>query len=113
VSERCDLGDDATSGGPVSLCDTCTEDADCAGHTGELGGTFCQPLSGDSDETLCLVDCSEEAANCGEGFTCNEDGNCVPDLASCDEFVAECGSRAPYGSCPDGQTCTDGIALPS
>lgn len=100
---------DPTAGplaGPQGLCATCTADRDCAGHTGGLGGTFCQPID-DSGDRFCLQDCTNDDGLCPAGTACDDVGNCVPEAGDCAPLEAACGANAPLGTCDSG-TCVDG-----
>ena len=95
-------------GGTASLCDPCFEDSDCAGHTGGLGGTYCQPLA--DGALVCMQDCTNDANLCPEGTACDEIGNCVPGerLTSCTFLRGDCSAEFPLGRCEEGSTCRDG-----
>lgn len=96
--------------GPVGLCDPCEADTDCAGHTGVLGGTYCQTIE---DTPVCLQDCTNDESLCPAGTTCDDRGNCVPGdtLASCEPFRGACGPDNPLGRCEAGATCEDGTCV--
>ncbi|MCA9538554.1 MAG: zinc-dependent metalloprotease, partial [Myxococcales bacterium] len=102
IQPRCE----AVAGGSAGLCSPCTEDADCVGHTGFLGGTYCQPIVEDGD-TFCLQDCTDDPSLCGAGEECDDIGNCVPTNGACG-LPKLCSQSFPLGSCPDGFTCYQG-----
>jgi hypothetical protein len=96
--------------GPDGLCDPCTTDTDCAGHTGNLGGVYCVSFAG---EARCLVDCTGEGAECPEGTACYN-GNCLPDARrTCEDFQGTCSESRPLGRCPMGSTCEAGECVDS
>ncbi len=96
--------------GPVGLCEVCETDRDCAGHTGTLGGSYCQPLP--DGARVCLQDCTNDATVCGDA-ECDGAGNCVPgeDLAACEVFAGACDEGHPIGHCDPGSTCVDGTCV--
>lgn len=97
--------------GPVGLCERCEADRDCAGHTGALGGSYCQPLADGS--RVCLQDCTDDESRCGADAECDAGGNCVPggDLAACAVFAGACDDAHPVGRCDAGSTCVDGTCV--
>ncbi|MCA9543919.1 MAG: hypothetical protein KC613_05995, partial [Myxococcales bacterium] len=107
VQPRCDGG---ISGGATGLCGACDEDADCAGHTGFLGGTYCQPIGDNEDDFFCLQDCTNDPTVCAAGDVCDGRGNCVPALGICRDSGA-CSAENPLGQCPAGQTCSGGACV--
>jgi hypothetical protein len=99
--------DGERTSGSRGLCQSCTSNASCAGHTGNSGGSFCTSL--DSSETnYCLVDCSADNSACPAGTACGNDGTCRPTTDTCDGEVQQCSPRAPMGACGAGTTCVDG-----
>lgn len=96
------------TGGPVGLCSPCEADADCAGYTGFLGGTYCQPAGDGTD--ACLRDCTNDPGLCGPGTACDAAGNCVPEDGICAPLAADCSPEAPLGDCEAG-TCVDGVCI--
>lgn len=105
VQPRC------VAGGSVGLCGTCEADEECAGHTGGLGGTYCQPIGDDEDTFYCLQDCTNDPSACGSGEKCDDRGNCVPVNEQC--VAAACSPRNPLGSCAEGETCYRGECQPA
>ncbi|MCK6571975.1 zinc-dependent metalloprotease [Myxococcota bacterium] len=96
--------------GPNGLCDACTTDTDCAGHTGALGGVYCVSFAG---EARCMVDCTGDDASCPDGTTCYN-GNCLPDgRRTCEDFSGACSESRPLGRCPMGSTCEGGECVES
>ena len=98
-------------GGPVGRCGECGDDTDCQGHTGSLGGIYCQPLEA-GGALHCLRDCTDDPGLCAPGTTCDEIGNCVPEGLAC-EAPLECSADAPDGNCPVGTTCVEGACMPA
>ncbi len=96
--------------GIVGLCEACTQNTDCSGYTGYIGGTFCQPL-GDGN-AVCLQDCTDNANICPSGYRCNNADNCVPagadNIAACAPLASACDADHPNGSCAEGSTCING-----
>jgi hypothetical protein len=114
VQPRCGTVEDgvapsSAAGGPTGQCGECDADAQCAGYTGNLGGSYCQPLD-DSGNFYCLQDCTEDAGLCGAGQTCDDVGNCVPDAGVCLP-PAPCSPAAPLGQCDEGSTCVAGACI--
>jgi hypothetical protein len=98
----------AVKGGSASVCDACVTDTDCAGHTGNLGGTYCVNFAG---ESRCIVDCTNPDDTCPTGSRCFN-GNCLPDgRRTCEDFQGECSERVPLGRCPAGETCEAGACV--
>lgn len=93
--------------GPVGLCDPCETDTDCAGHTGFLGGTYCQAVG---DTPVCLQDCTNDPSLCAEGTVCDERGNCAPGdtIDTCEPYRGPCDADHLLGRCDDGATCIAG-----
>ena len=84
-------------GGPVGLCEACDRHADCAGHTGDYGGAYCQPLNDPSDDIwYCLIDCTEDAGACPVGTTCGPDANCIPDSGTCEGESGLCSATSMH-----------------
>ncbi len=107
VQPRC--GGDATVGGPSGLCTPCEADTECAGYTGALDGSYCQPIGDDLEVFYCLQDCTNDPGLCGAGTTCDERGNCVPAGGGACGAPAACSPEAPLGTCDAGQTCVAGV----
>lgn len=110
VAESCGDASGAT-GGPQGICAPCLGHDACAGYTGELGGTYCQPLEDGGQDYFCFLDCTDDPSVCGPGFTCDGLGNCVPQGGSCDGLEAACGPGAPLGTCAEGSTCVEGTCV--
>ena len=92
--------------GPRSaLCAPCDSSRECLGSTGFTGGTYCQPIAEGSD-FYCLQDCTNDEADCPDGFTCDEFANCVPTGGVCERSA--CSADNPNGSCSTGSVCLDG-----
>jgi hypothetical protein len=105
VQPRCD-GEDGM-GGSTGVCGACTEDKECAGYIGNVaGGVFCASIT-DGGPKVCLQDCSQDPNGCGDGQTCDDNGNCVPSGGMCAE--AACDADHPHGACEKGQTCIHGL----
>ena len=105
-----DENPDAPPGGAAGLCDDCTQDSDCSGYTGALGGTYCVAFA---DRHACMVDCTEQGATCPSGTTCIG-GNCLPQgRHTCDELQGVCDATHPSGRCDAGQTCVEGACAAS
>jgi hypothetical protein len=110
IAESCE--GDTLTGGPTGLCGACQEHTDCAGYTGDLGDTYCQPINGEDDPVwFCLQDCTDAPDACPAGTACNDAGNCAPEDLSCDGDEAPCGPANPLGACQDGATCQDGACV--
>ncbi|MDY0059061.1 MAG: zinc-dependent metalloprotease [Myxococcota bacterium] len=120
LQPRCADEDAASAGGPAGLCSPCASSEECAGYTGEYGGTYCQPLQEDDEAAYCLQDCTEYLESCdAQGNGCDESlnpcakrehcddyGNCVPDDFTCEPVP--CSPSDPLGYCLAGHTCVDG-----
>jgi len=107
-----DCGDGPTvRGGSTGLCQLCEGDAQCAGNTGNLGGTYCQPIADEAGDWFCFLDCTDDAGACPSGYGCDSFGNCVPESGSCDGLGLDCGPSNPYGACPEGETCSEGACV--
>jgi hypothetical protein len=109
-----EVAGDPTAGplaGAVGMCEVCTVDVDCAGHTGGLGGTYCQPLA--DGARVCLQDCTNDEGLCTAGTVCDDIGNCVPgdELAACDAYAGACDGDHLTGACDQGSTCVDGACV--
>tara|TARA_B100001093_G_scaffold492025_1_gene532695 strand:- start:119 stop:892 length:774 start_codon:yes stop_codon:yes gene_type:complete len=107
VQPNCPDIDAFVVAGSNGLCSPCETSRECAGHTGELGGVYCQPIGDNEDAFFCLKDCSDAPDSCGPGLACDEVGNCIPDAGTCYE-PRQCSGRYPLGSCETGHTCIDG-----
>ncbi|MEE2756990.1 MAG: zinc-dependent metalloprotease [Myxococcota bacterium] len=107
VQPNCPQVDAFVIAGSSGLCSPCETNRECAGHTGELGGVYCQPIGNNEDEYFCLKDCSEAPDSCGPGSVCDDIGNCIPEAGQCYE-PRQCSGRHPLGSCDAGNTCIDG-----
>jgi hypothetical protein len=110
IREQCNAT--GTTGGATGLCEACETDSECAGYTGALEGTYCQPLVDASDPIwYCLQDCTGKPELCPAGSSCNASGNCVPDSMTCEGISTACSPSYPLGGCDDGQTCFEGACV--
>ncbi len=104
------LEEGSTGAGPVGLCEPCALDGECAGHTGDLLGVYCQPYG---DTRVCLFDCTDDAASCPNGTACVL-GNCLPSgRRTCEDFIGACGENFRQGRCRGGLTCEGGACVPA
>ena len=107
VQPRCD----GASGGATGVCGICEANEECVGFTGFTGGVFCQPINDNDDMFRCLIDCTDGPESCRDGETCDPNGNCVPDGGGVCRGQGACAPDAPYGTCPNGQTCFEGACV--
>lgn len=100
---------DQPQGGSRGMCQLCNTHSECGGYTGDFGGAFCVPIG---PNTFCLQDCTNDPGICAPGFTCNVDGNCMPDDNRCQpEDVTACSPASPFGACDAGLTCVGGACV--
>ena len=107
VQPKCPEVEGFPVGGHLGLCSPCEDGRDCAGHTRELDGVYCQPMD-DSGDLFCLVDCTNGPENCPAGFVCNGDDNCVPEEEAACPAPKACSPNEPLGECPEASTCVEG-----
>ncbi len=90
----------------LALCQACDSHDQCLGYTGDLGGTYCQPLDDTGGQFYCLQDCTERLdceELCAAWQDCQE--ACATYFASCDESGKNCDEDLNPGTCDEQGGC--------
>ncbi len=89
----------------ASLCDPCTDDADCGANT-----PLCAP--GKDGKLFCTSACAFGDKSCQPGYSCEQYGSaiddfaCRPDYGSCAGGGEACAPCQAQGDCKAGTQCT-------